>query len=81
MIRPGKRWPRRSTDMNALLMDVLIGVFKEECALDMGQRGGRRRDAAVQGAQIKLRKEECAKDMGQRSHENDAAGKDAQIFL
>jgi hypothetical protein len=31
-IGPKKRWQKRSTDMNALLMDVEIRFSKEECA-------------------------------------------------
>jgi hypothetical protein len=63
MICPGKRWPKRRTERNALLMDALIKLSKEECALDMGQRGSTE-NALLMDAQILLIKEECAGGMG-----------------
>jgi len=51
-------------------------LFKEECALGMGQRSN---FAAGKDAQTCLRKEACALDMGQRSEGNDAAVKDVHI--
>ena len=72
--------PRSSTDMNALLMGVLIGQFKEECAGGMEQRTTRK-NAVVKGVQIMLLTEECAGGMGQRSHANYAAKKDARVKL
>ena len=58
-----RKWKRRSTDMNALLMDAQIKSSEEEYAGGMGQRSNY---AAVKDAQIKSSKEECAKSMGQR---------------
>ena len=45
----GKKWLKRNTGMNALLMDAQIKLSKEECAERMGQRSS---DAAVKDVQI-----------------------------
>ena len=47
---PRKRWPKRSTDMNALLMGEQITFIQEGCALDMVQRF---HNAAEKDAQIR----------------------------
>ena len=60
-------------------MDVLIGLFEEECASGMVQRR-QKRNAIVQGVQTMLLKEEFAIRMGRRSHANYAAMKDVQIM-
>ena len=49
--------PKRSTDTNALLKDVLIIPSVEESALSMGQRP---KYVAAKGAQITQSVEECA---------------------
>jgi len=54
---PGRRWQKRSTEMNALLMDAQRMLSEEECANGMGQVS---KDAAVKDAQTKPSKEECA---------------------
>ena len=72
-ISPGRMCPKRSTDMDALLMDAQIMSSKEECAVGMGQRSN---NAAVKDAKIMPRNEECVLGMGQSS--NDAAVKEAQ---
>ena len=73
-IHPGKRRPRRGKE-NVLLMDAQIGLFKEECAEDMGHRSSTN-DAAVMDVHTMLRKEECALGMGRNT--KDAAMEDAQ---
>ena len=62
MIGPRRRWPERSIDMNALLMDAQTKSFKEECAFGMGQRSSTN-DAATKDVQTFLSKEECASSM------------------
>ena len=44
----------------------------------MGQRSN---DAAVKGAQVKLRREECASSTGQHGQRKDAAVMVAQVLL
>ena len=75
---PRKRWPKRSTDMNALLMDVQTYLGKEECASGTGQRSN---DVVALDAQTELRIEECALGMGQRSTAMNALLMDAPIEL
>ena len=64
--------------MNALLMNVPIGLFKVECAFGM-ERSPHTKDAAAKDALMKLSKEECVEDMGQSL--SYAAVMDAQIML
>ena len=48
---------------DAALQDAHILLSREECALNMGQRGN---DAAVKDAQTEMSKEECAEAWGKR---------------
>jgi len=47
----GKKWLKRNTGMNALLMDAQMLLSMEVCVLGMGQRSNY---AAVKDAQIML---------------------------
>jgi len=75
MIDPGRRWPERVTERNALLMDAPIKSSMEECASGMGRS---KNYAAVMDALIYPSTEECALGMEQRS--NYAAVMDAQMY-
>jgi hypothetical protein len=65
---------------DAAAMDAQKLSSKEECALDMEQRG-QRRNVAVKGVQIMQCVEECARGTGQMWKANDAALKIAHHLL
>ena len=56
---PRNRWPKRSTGMNALLLDAQTKFRMEECASGMEQKSTGM-NALLLDAQTMFRKEECA---------------------